>query len=440
MDLNGIPMPKFDWESTNLPEQWRKFKSHVELIFDGSLKEKSEEVKVNYLSLWIGDKGREICETWTDLDGSGSEQATARKKLQTYYDRYQAHVQPRLNAIFTQYKFNTETQAAGTIEQFITKLRTLVKDCEYTNPDEMMCDREKLINEGDKLTLDKAIQIAQTHKYSQQQLKTMVSAGDEFQKKLDQSLEGLEGMVSIANDIIIHGKTRQEHDQRLHELLIRAKEKGIKFNKDKLEVGVTEVKYFGHLLTDKGLKPDPDKGKGYAIEVQVITSKHYYTSLLGLADSTHMGILNYDVDTANQLESNPEPVAPPAKLPIIKEALDKLIQPGQLVRVNEPTPWISKPAKVHICLDLSQTVNKAIIRPVYPIPTLEENIHRFHQAKVSSTFDIKDAFQTIQLTKESSMLTTMRTPWGHYCWTCLPFGISSAPDEFQRHIHDVLCG
>ena len=85
------------------------------------------------------------------------------------------------------------------------------------------------------------------------------SSQDEFQKKLDQSLEGLKGFVSIADDIVIHGSTREEHDQRLHELLSRAREKGIKFNKDKLEEGVTEVKYFGHLLTDKGLKPDPDK-------------------------------------------------------------------------------------------------------------------------------------------------------------------------------------
>ena len=33
--------------------------------------------------------------------------------------------------------------------------------------------REKLINEGDKLTLEKAVQIAQTYECSQQQLKTM---------------------------------------------------------------------------------------------------------------------------------------------------------------------------------------------------------------------------------------------------------------------------
>ena len=60
MDLSGIPTPNFDWESTNSPEQWREFKSHIELVFDGPLEEKSKEVKVNYLLLWIGDKGREI--------------------------------------------------------------------------------------------------------------------------------------------------------------------------------------------------------------------------------------------------------------------------------------------------------------------------------------------------------------------------------------------
>ena len=209
-----------------------------------------------------------------------------------------------------------------------------------------------------------------------------------------------------------------------------------------------------------------------------------------------MGFLNYDVDVAHQLQAAPTPTLPSLgeltlaaikqvhpqlfeglgelgtplsltlnpdikpiqaaphrfsapKLPIIKEALDKLIHTGQMVRVNEPTPWISnmivrerpatatKPAKVRIRLDPSQRVNKAIIRPVYPIATLEENIHRFHQANVFSTFDIRDAFQTIKLTEESSMLTTMHTP---YRWTRLPFGISFAPEEFQRRLHDILCG
>ena len=241
------------------------------------------------------------------------------------------------------------------------------------------------------------------------------------------------------------------------------------------------------------------RGVPYDIVAQVITAQQYYAPLLGLADSTRMGILKYDVDTAHKLHSTPEASGPPPgeltfdyiksaypylfeglgeldepfsitlnpgvkpiqatphryaapKLPVIKEALDKLVNTGQLIRVTKPTPWISnmvvrerpatdkKPAKVRICLDPSQTINKAIIRPVYPIPTLEENIHRFHQAKIFSTFDIKDAFQTIKLTNDSSFLTTMHTPWGRYSWTRLPVGISSAPEEFQRHLHDILCG
>ena len=45
MDLSGIPPPKMDWESTNLPEAWKKFQQHVDLIFSGPLSEKDENIK-----------------------------------------------------------------------------------------------------------------------------------------------------------------------------------------------------------------------------------------------------------------------------------------------------------------------------------------------------------------------------------------------------------
>lgn len=40
---------------------------------------------------------------------------------------------------------------------------------------------------------------------------------------------------------------------------------------------------------------------------QVITAQTYYAPLLGLSDSTRMGILNYKVDTIQQLEVTPGP-------------------------------------------------------------------------------------------------------------------------------------
>lgn len=52
------------------------------------------------------------------------------------------------------------------------------------------------------------------------------------------------------------------------------------------------------------------QGKTYDVLVQVITAQSYYAPLLGLADSTRMGILNYDVDTINQLHVTSTPSSP----------------------------------------------------------------------------------------------------------------------------------
>ena len=46
----------------------------------------------------------------------------------------------------------------------------------------------------------------------------------------------------------------------------------------------------------------------------------------------------------------------------------------------------------------------------------------------------------MELTKESSLLTTFITPFGRYQFNRLPFGITSAPEHFQRRMHEVMQG
>ena len=181
MDLSGVPQPKMDWESTNLPDAWKKFQHHVDLVFKGPLKDKEEEVKCNYLLLWVGSKGRDIFNTWTVTDAQA-------KQLKTYYEKFKAYVQPKLNPVFARYKFNNEVQGSKTFEQFVTSLKLLVIDCSFRDDtkDEMIRDRivfgvrepkvrEKLINLGSKLTLEKAIETGQSFEYSQEQLRSMTS-------------------------------------------------------------------------------------------------------------------------------------------------------------------------------------------------------------------------------------------------------------------------
>ena len=75
-----------------------------------------------------------------------------------------------------------------------------------------------------------------------------------FHKRLCQALERLPGVLCIADDIIIHGKYDQEHDENLEKFLERFCKKGIKLKKEKLEIRCSQIAFHGHILTSKGLK------------------------------------------------------------------------------------------------------------------------------------------------------------------------------------------
>ena len=87
-----------------------------------------------------------------------------------------------------------------------------------------------------------------------------------------------------------------------------------------------------------------------------------------------------------------------------------------------------------------RTLNKAIKRPLYPMQTLEENLYKLVSAKRFTLVDALVGFTQVSLDDESSLLTTMHTPIGRVRWLRLPFGISSAPEEFQRRQREVLEG
>ena len=86
-----------------------------------------------------------------------------------------------------------------------------------------------------------------------------------FQKRVFQTLVGFEGVLNIADDILIYGvgdfpeQANADHDRKLEALLQRCRERGIALNRDKLKLRLKSVKFMGHMLTDHGLEPDPDK-------------------------------------------------------------------------------------------------------------------------------------------------------------------------------------
>jgi hypothetical protein len=80
-----------------------------------------------------------------------------------------------------------------------------------------------------------------------------------FQKKLLDAFTGLEGVICIADDIIIHGRTEEEHDTRFKLFLARCEEQDIKLNKEKLFFKQKQIDFMGHCITQAGLETDKTK-------------------------------------------------------------------------------------------------------------------------------------------------------------------------------------
>ena len=80
-----------------------------------------------------------------------------------------------------------------------------------------------------------------------------------FQKRLDQALEGLQGVIGVSDDIIVHGQTEEEHDLNLKNLLDLCRRVGLRLNREKAEIKKNEISFLGHLITSNGLKIDPEK-------------------------------------------------------------------------------------------------------------------------------------------------------------------------------------
>ena len=87
----------------------------------------------------------------------------------------------------------------------------------------------------------------------------ITSASEHFQRRMSAILEGLDGVVGMVDDVLIYGKNRREHDERLFAALRRLVQARLTLNKDECRFFQTKVKFLGQLLSASGIESDPEK-------------------------------------------------------------------------------------------------------------------------------------------------------------------------------------
>ena len=111
------------------------------------------------------------------------------------------------------------------------------------------------------------------------------AAPEKYQHIISQVIADIGGVVNIADDLIVHGKTVVEHDQNLHKLLARLKEKNLTLNSEKCVFGMSKVVFMGILLSKHGIGPTEEKVRAVkeAVRPSSVSEVRSFLGLVGFS-------------------------------------------------------------------------------------------------------------------------------------------------------------
>ena len=177
-----------------------------------------------------------------------------------------------------------------------------------------------------------------------------------------------------------------------------------------------------------------------------------YTQLIEEFKEVFDGLGNIPGEYRIEIDDKVPPVVHPCrKIPFpmhekLKEEIQRMEELGVISKVNEPTDWVSsivivpKPnGKLCVWLD-PRSLDEAIRRQHFKLPSREEVMAKFANARVFTKLDASQGFWQMKLDEESSKLTTFNTPFGRYKYNRLPYGIKSAPEVYHKKVKEMFEG
>ena len=143
------------------------------------------------------------------------------------------------------------------------------------------------------------------------------SAPGIFQRVMESILSGIPGVVVYIDDVLVTGKSEEEHLSALEEVLRRIMESGFRLRKDKCVFLAPSVVYLGHQIDSEGLHPVAEKVEA----VQEAPAPKNVSEL-----KSYLGLLTYYSRFLPNLSSELAPLY-------------------KLLKHNEPWHWTSRQKK-----------------------------------------------------------------------------------------------
>ncbi|XP_008484608.1 uncharacterized protein K02A2.6-like [Diaphorina citri] len=122
-------------------------------------------------------------------------------------------------------------------------------------------------------------------------------SSEAFQERINFIFENEPGVALYIDDLIVWGESREEHDKRLNRVLEIARKQGLRLNKEKCKLGVEEVKFLGHIFSNRSMAIDPSKISA-VLEMPNPTCKKDLERIIGFFNYLSRFIPNFSDITA----------------------------------------------------------------------------------------------------------------------------------------------
>ena len=109
------------------------------------------------------------------------------------------------------------------------------------------------------------------------------SASEVFQYHIAATLAGIEGATNISDNIVVHAPDKTTHDDRLRQVLNRMKAANLTLNWAKCKIGLSELEFFGYLVTERGIGPTEERVQA-VVDARRPENVHELRSFLGLVN------------------------------------------------------------------------------------------------------------------------------------------------------------
>ena len=126
----------------------------------------------------------------------------------------------------------------------------------------------------------------------------------------------------------------------------------------------------------------------------------------------------------------------------LKKQIEELLNKGFIQKSNSPfaAPVLfnkKKDKTLRLCVDF-RLLNIDTIRNAFPIPIIEDLFMKIGNAKVFSKLDLTSGYFQIRMDPKDEEKTGFITPFGHYEWKVMPFGVVNGPATFQSFMNEIL--